>query len=51
VTELKIGYARVSTTDHQDLTAQRDALASLGVDPDPVRKPTSSSSTAPANTP
>jgi len=35
VTELKISYARVSTTD-QDLTAQRDALAGLGVDPDRV---------------
>jgi DNA invertase Pin-like site-specific DNA recombinase len=30
--ELKIGYARVSTAD-QDLTAQREALAALGVDP------------------
>jgi DNA invertase Pin-like site-specific DNA recombinase len=32
VTELKIGYARVSTVD-QDLTAQRAALTALGVDP------------------
>jgi len=31
-TELKIGYAQLSTVD-QDLTVQREALAALGVDP------------------
>jgi DNA invertase Pin-like site-specific DNA recombinase len=35
VTELKVGYARVSTAA-QDLTAQRDGLAALGVDPNRV---------------
>jgi DNA invertase Pin-like site-specific DNA recombinase len=35
VTGLKIGYTRVSTDD-QDLTAQRDALAALDVAPDRI---------------
>ena len=32
MTALLIGYARCST-DQQDLTAQRDGLLALGVDP------------------
>jgi DNA invertase Pin-like site-specific DNA recombinase len=35
MTELNVGYARVST-DAQDLTAQRDALALLGVEPERI---------------
>ena len=35
MTALLIGYARCST-DQQDLTAQRDGLAALGVDIDRV---------------
>lgn len=33
MSKLKVGYARCST-DEQDLTAQRDGLAALGVEPD-----------------
>ncbi|RCS91649.1 recombinase, partial [Brevibacterium aurantiacum] len=35
MSKIMVGYARVST-EEQDLTAQRDALASLGVEPERV---------------
>ena len=35
MTALLIGYARCST-DEQDLTAQREGLAALGVTPDRI---------------
>lgn len=35
MTEIRIGYARCST-DKQDLTAQQEALGSLGVSPDRI---------------
>ncbi len=38
ITALLIGYARVST-DAQDLTAQREGLLALGVEPDPGPPP------------
>ncbi len=33
---LLVGYARCSTTDQQDLTAQRDGLLGLGVEADRI---------------
>ena len=35
MTELRVGYARVSNAG-QDLTAERDGLVALGVDPDRI---------------